>query len=98
MRPRFLKRILTINEQKQNLTPQRVAGRWAAKESVAKALGIHLKWHDVEVMNSEDGTPMVSFADPSLLPANHTLHLSISHEQGYATAVVILEKHITQAC
>ncbi len=38
--PRFIERILTPIEREFCTTPQKVAGRWAAKEAIAKAVGL----------------------------------------------------------
>lgn len=88
--PRFLSRILTEAERRPNPSAEWVAGRWAAKEAVAKAAGIDLKWHDVEIGNDESGRPF------ALLRRNLELgpvavHVSISHERGYAVAMVVVE-------
>ena len=91
--PRFLERILTENERKTINTPERVAGRWAAKEALSKAIPRLNHWHDVEVFNDENGAPYVELAQTIGLAPNESLHLSISHESGYAAAVAIVERH-----
>jgi holo-[acyl-carrier protein] synthase len=83
----FLVRILTENERKQSPALGSVAGRWAAKEAIAKALGGHLGWHDVEIGNDEHGRPIVKFRRE----IDGRVHLSISHEKGIAAAVAIWE-------
>lgn len=84
---RFLTRILTQRERSIARTPVRVAGRWAAKEAIAKALSIDLKWQDVEILNDDRGAP-VAFIDGL---GNRVVHLSISHERGIAAATAIVE-------
>ncbi|MGI8924756.1 MAG: holo-ACP synthase [Fimbriimonadales bacterium] len=86
--PRFLERILTPYERKEGLNAQSAAGRWAAKEAIAKAVGTHLKWQDVEVHKNGEGVPQ-----PRILPdgVQGKVHLSISHERGIAAAVAIWE-------
>ncbi|KAA0228518.1 holo-[acyl-carrier-protein] synthase [Fimbriimonadia bacterium ATM] len=106
-KPRFLERILTQRERSGSLTPAFVAGRWAAKEAVAKAVHTNLRWHDVEIDNDESGRPIaVLLRDPnwdasiaptpSLVSAAHRvssqIHLSISHERGLAAAVAVWEE------
>jgi holo-[acyl-carrier protein] synthase len=88
--PRFLPRILTAAERGQASSPARVAGRWAAKEAIAKCVGTHLGWHDVEVVNDAEGAPVARFNNFEL-PRGHRIHLTISHERGVAAAVAILE-------
>ncbi len=99
--PRFISRILTPQERKASLTPLYVAGRWAAKEAIAKAIGANLRWHDVEILNDETGKPKVHFLKRSKNSSERNLartpqrigniHLAISHERGVAVAVAIWE-------
>ena len=89
--PRFLDRILTPAERVEALTPERVAGRWAAKEAVAKAVGVFLRWHEVEIRNLESGRPVAIISCPGSSLAGRTLHISISHVKGHAVAVAVLE-------
>lgn len=90
--PRFLSRILTDAERAEALNVQRVAGRWAAKEAVAKAVGVFLRWHDVEIHNLESGAPAVRVNPSAFALDGHALHVSISHVKGQAVAVAILER------
>lgn len=85
--PRFTVRILTESERKQRVTAAFLAGRWAAKEAIAKAIGRSLSWQDVEVLPGENGAPVVRW----LNGWNHRVHLSISHEKSVAFAVAIWE-------
>lgn len=88
--PRFLPRILRADELRANPTPEWVAGRWAAKEAVAKALGLHLKWHDVAIVAEKDGKPSVVLHNQAARDELR-IHLSISHERRMAVAVVVVE-------
>lgn len=90
--PRFLPRILTAREIALDLTPERVAGRWAVKEALSKALPGLNNWHDVEVLNGADGEPLVLFPGAYALEPGLNLMVSISHERGYAAAVAVVEK------
>jgi holo-[acyl-carrier protein] synthase len=90
--PRFLERILTPGERETINTPERVAGRWAAKEALSKAIPLLGSWHDVEVYNGPTGAPVVSFAPGLELEPGARVYLSISHESGYAAAVAIVEQ------
>jgi holo-[acyl-carrier protein] synthase len=92
---RFPERILTAFEQKRyaSLNGSRkyeyLAGRFAAKEAMAKALGVgigaELSWQDMEIKTDEKGKPFITSPYPYLC------HLSISHTKEYAIAQVILE-------
>lgn len=74
----------------------RLAARFAAKEATMKALGVGLgafKFHDVEVVRAPSGKPSLRLvgAAAALASANNVseLHLSISHTDVTAEAVVI---------
>lgn len=88
--PRFINRILTTRECELCNTPERVAGRWAAKEALSKAIPGLKRWHAVEIINDAHGSPTAVFqnSDFCLL----TIHLSITHEREWAAAMVIVEK------
>lgn len=87
--PRFLERILTPGERQTELTPLRVAGRWAVKEAVAKALSISLSWQDVEILNDDLGKPHATIVG---LPPFTRVLVSISHEKGHAVGMAIVEQ------
>lgn len=93
--PRLAQRLFTDAEQA--LPPSSLAARFAAKEALAKALGapVGLHWRDAEVHRGEDGRPHLSMtgtvaARADLLGARRT-HVSLSHDAGIASAVVVLE-------
>ena len=75
-----------------------LAARFAAKEALAKALGapVGLAWHDAEVVSEESGRPRfelrgtVRGAGRGAGVRRH-VHLSLSHDAGIASAVVVLE-------
>lgn len=87
--PRFVAKILTKKEQERRLTPAYVAGRWAAKEAIAKAVGTHLSWHDVEIVEGEGGRPEVHFNKHE---PEGRVHISISHDTTIASAVAVWEE------
>jgi holo-[acyl-carrier protein] synthase len=70
------------------------AGRFAAKEAIAKALGTgfgkELSWHDIEIVPDSHGKPIVHFSDEAKKHFDnpHVL-VSISHSHSHATAVAI---------
>ena len=72
------------------------AARFATKEAVFKATGLGLgkgmRWKDVEVVNDEKGKPSVRlYGKTSEILARHHIHLSISHTQNSAIAMVVVE-------
>jgi holo-[acyl-carrier protein] synthase len=75
-----------------------LAARFAAKEAVAKALGApgNLEWHDAEVVTLPSGQPVLELTGTVLARAKElgatSWHLSLSHDGGIASAVVVLER------
>jgi len=72
-----------------------LAARFAAKEALAKALGapMGLHWHDAEVVKTADGAPsFVLRASVAKAVGGAAVHLSISHDAGIASAVVVVEQ------
>lgn len=61
IRERFLTRVFTEREREIcRDIPQHLAGRFAAKEAVAKTLGTGIgkvSWQDIEILNDENGAP-----------------------------------------
>jgi len=78
-------------------TPESLAARFAAKEAVAKALGVPagLEWHDCEVLSGSDGRPDLRVRGTVAAAAGEqgiaTWHLSLSHDGGIASAMVVAE-------
>jgi holo-[acyl-carrier protein] synthase len=99
---RFLHRIYTDAERRaclERASPYAsLAGRFAAKEAVLKALGTGwsegLSWRDIQILNDGRGRPVVSVqgkADVLVRSAGVTqIHVSLSHDADYAIAQAIL--------
>ena len=92
----FLKRIFTAKELENAKTRgnlyQHLAGRFAVKEAVFKALGNReLGWKDIQVFNDEEGKPKCVILD-SLKSRNCEVIVSISHVKNYAVANAIVAK------
>ena len=89
----FLNRIFTDTELKNAKTRgsryQHLAGRFAAKEAVFKALGDrNLNWKDVEILNDKEGRPICKIMNGKGKKVN--VHISISHVKDYAVANAII--------
>lgn len=75
-----------------------LAARFAAKEAVAKALGAPsgLHWHDCEVVTDPDGRPWLTVSGTVAgVAAERGItrwHLSLSHDGGIASAMVVAER------
>ena len=93
--PAMRERIFTEHERLRPLAS--LAARFAAKEALAKALGapVGMAWHDAEIVSEETGRPRFDLrgtvaARAEALGAVH-VHVSLSHDAGIASAVVVLE-------
>jgi holo-[acyl-carrier protein] synthase len=95
----FITRIFTTEEiiycKKHKNPYPHYAGRFAAKEAVAKALGTGITakigWRDIAITNDKKGTPVVTLSLPLQETYNEiTIHLSISHCKQYAIATAII--------
>lgn len=79
-------------------SPESLAARFAAKEAVAKALGAPggLNWHDCEIVADADGRPWLTVAgtvaDAARECGIQRWHLSLSHDGGIASAMVVAER------
>lgn len=80
-----------LSTSEARLNPSFVAGRWAAKEAIAKAINKKLRWHDVEILADETGQPVVNLTDKAVRIGG-AIKISISHERGIAAAVAIWEE------
>ncbi|HEU0103328.1 MAG TPA: holo-ACP synthase [Mycobacteriales bacterium] len=93
--PRLADRLFTAGERERSV--ESLAARFAAKEAVAKALGAPggLRWLDAEVLTGERGRPVLALHGGVAAEAEaqgiRTWHLSLSHDGGLATAVVVAE-------
>ena len=75
-----------------------LAGRWAAKEAAAKALGCGIgadcAFTDINITRDDGGRPVLTFSGAAAAYAARlgvsAVKLSISHESRYAVATVIL--------
>ncbi len=93
--PRMVVRLFTEGER--NLPAHSLAARFAAKEALAKALGAPrgLLWTDAEIVTSPAGRPRLKVSGTVAAAAAESgvtsWHLSLSHDAGVASAVVIAE-------
>jgi holo-[acyl-carrier protein] synthase len=93
--PALAERLFT--ERERGLPVRSLAARFAAKEALAKALGgpSGLLWTDAEVITAPDGKPSLkvtgTVAEAARKAGVSTWHVSLSHDGGVATAIVIAE-------
>ena len=95
VRPGLIGRLFTPAEAERPIASQ--AARFAAKEALAKALGAPagLAWQDAEVVTDDQGRPAFTITGTVAARAAEmgvgTIHVSLSHDAGIASAVVICE-------
>ena len=101
---RFLSRVYTEAEtayaMRSGNKGERLAGRFAVKEAMMKALGTGksqgILWRDVETVRGRFGKPEVRLQGQAEEWAKRrgggAVHVSITHDGGKAVAFVILEK------
>jgi phosphopantetheine--protein transferase-like protein len=101
-RSHFLERIFSSKEieevkNRKNFY-EALAGKFACKEAVIKALGGGLSFKEITILHNERGVPYVVLSGRAKhrfeeLMAND-ISVSISHNGGFAVAVAIVEKEI----
>lgn len=89
---------LSVLERGEKAACQSLAVRFAAKEAFGKALGVGLRGlllRDICVTQNSSGRPCLElYGNARVLLVKsgaNTVHLSLSHEDEYAVAYVILE-------
>ena len=99
---RFINRIFLPSEQKYcGAKPNpwiHYAGRFAAKEAIAKAFGTgigkELNWLDIEIISSDSNAPVVKLSPRAKRLARRrrtkNILISISHTHAYTAAVALL--------
>ncbi|PFG33980.1 holo-ACP synthase [Sanguibacter antarcticus] len=93
--PRLREKLFTAVER--DLAPSSLAARFAAKEAIAKALGApgDLLWHDVTIPRVVGRPPVIEMTGTVAARAAELgavrFHLSLSHDGGIATAMVVAE-------
>jgi len=93
---KFQERFLNDSEIDASRKIESVAGLWAAKEAIAKALGCgigaELSFHDIILYKDPKGAPHFRLspqAQARYLIKNSSL--SISHDGGFAISIVAIE-------
>lgn len=93
--PRLVERLFAPSER--GLPVHSLAGRFAAKEALIKALGdsAGVSWHDMVVSRDEHKNPSLELHGPARIAAEERgitrIHLSMTHDAGVACAFVVAE-------
>jgi holo-[acyl-carrier protein] synthase len=97
IRARFMARVYTPQElaEARESYPS-LAGKFAAKEAVSKALGTGIgpvRWQDIEILHGPHGEPVVHLHGAAQTIADRlglaVWSVSISHSRSQAVAVVV---------
>jgi len=91
----FLNRLFTKDELENAKTRaglyQHLAGRFAAKEAVFKAVGDkNLNWKDVQILNDKEGKPVCVLLNGKGKEID--VKISISHVKTYAVANAVVSQ------
>lgn len=94
---RFKQRYLSEDEIVMTKSIESLAGLWAAKEAISKALGCgickELSFHDIIITKNTKGAPSFKLSDDAQsIHHIQNASLSISHDGGFSIAVVALTK------
>jgi|SRR5687767_1547535 len=93
----YLERIYTSAELEQSgKRTESLAGRYAAKEAVSKALGCgigEVAWREIEILGDEQNAPVLTLHGAAENKAKElgltTWSVSISHSQSHTVAFVV---------
>lgn len=96
IKARFIQRVYTIREQEQARTDESLAGLFAAKEAVAKAIGCgigEVGWREIEITRDGCGAPVLTLYGQAAESARSLgiskWSISITHTAGLAAAQAI---------
>lgn len=86
----FLTKVFTRNES-ANRNPESLAGIFAAKEAVIKALALPSNfWQNIEIDKEKNGRPFLRLS-PAIQEKIYDADLSITHQNGMAIAAVVAQ-------
>lgn len=99
--PKFLEKTFTRKEleffESKSMKPETIAGNFAAKEAISKAIGTGFRgftFRDLEILRDDIGKPKVNISDKVKKIINEEdiiFHISISHNKSSAIAFATLE-------
>ncbi|MEE3704240.1 holo-ACP synthase [Campylobacter sp. CX2-8023-23] len=93
----FLRKFLNSSEIEIAKSDATIAGFWAAKEAISKALGCGIgaefSFNDATIYKDSKGAPKIKFVKHIESKFNiKSSSLSITHDGGFAIAAVIIER------
>lgn len=93
---KYLQKFLTKKEIKLAKNSSTIAGFWAAKEAASKAIGTGIgkkcSFFDIKISKTKANAPKIKYSKKLRKKYNiKKSHLSITHDGGFAIAVVVNE-------
>ncbi|WP_194192162.1 holo-ACP synthase [Clostridium chrysemydis] len=98
----FLKRMFSEDEieyfKERKFSPQTIAGNFAAKEAMSKALGTGFRgfnFNEIEILRDSLGKPLGKISkniEDTMNLKGYRINVSISHDNSSAIAFVIIEE------
>ena len=97
----FLEKVFTVNEiemfKKRNMRFEVIAGNFAAKEAISKAIGSGFRGFsllDIEILRDDLGKPIVYLNEniDKIIKRKYIVNVSISHNKTSAIAFALLEE------
>lgn len=95
---KFLSKFLSKNEISLIKHDRTLAGFWAAKEAISKALGYGIGakfgFFDIEIYKDDLGAPKVLIKNENLIKRDRikNINISITHDKDLVVAVAFIEK------
>ncbi|MEK4062339.1 MULTISPECIES: holo-ACP synthase [Paenibacillus] len=105
---KFIRRILTeaeleLLERRGGNAAEFIAGRFAAKEAVVKALGCgigrEVGFQDIQILPDAYGKPIVTLSEEAwerlrLKGREYLIHLTITHSRELASTFAVMERRV----
>lgn len=81
---------LFLPHEEKNANLETLAGIFAAKEALIKALGSTPgRWHDIQILHENSGKPVLKYLHHQKIVKAQDV--SISHDGDYAMAMVVIQ-------
>ena len=103
----FLEKVFTVNEiemfKKRNMRFEVIAGNFAAKEAISKAIGSGFRGFsllDIEILRDDLGKPIAYLNEniDKIIKRKYIVNVSISHNKTSAIAFALLEELWLRLC
>ena len=85
--------LIELEKSKSKQLYSKIAGKYAVKEAVYKALGAGISYNRIEILNYENGKPYVKIYDSNNIECEkYNIEISITHDKTNAIAIAIIEE------